>query len=263
MADRRKPPEDSGGGGSWMDTYGDLVTLLLTFFVLLFSFSSIDAKKWEEVVQSFTGREPMMVIQPLNPGTGDISLDLLELPTPQPDKTPNPDDPSLEGVGGLNELYRKVSEYITINELEGELTVEVVDEKRIVVRFADSALYDSGSADIKPDSFGTLQIVVEMINQYDDAIKEISIEGHTDTDPIHNARFTDNEDLSMQRAHSVWKYVQTNSNLDRSKVGGTGYGEYRPVAPNDTAENKARNRRVDFVIEGYMAMSENEDGTVG
>lgn len=246
--DRKRPePPQEEGAPAWMNTYGDMVTLVLTFFVLLFSFSTIDAKKWKAIVQSFRGTSdidgPTATLDP------DFDFDDVVFPE---DETPAPSiDPETDGAKMadlFNELYQKVKNHILINGLEYALYV-TKDDDLITIRVTDTALFDSGQENIRPEAIALLESIVTIFDEYDEAIKRIQIEGHTDNVPIHSARFKSNWDLSTSRAVSVVQYCIENSSLSPMKYTASGYGEYHPIADNDTEEGKAKNRRVDFVIQ--------------
>jgi chemotaxis protein MotB len=240
---RRKPAESQEEGApAWMNTYGDMVTLLLTFFVLLFSFSTVDASKWKAIVQSFTGKVEASAPQlSLNPNT-DMDELILALGTPAP--TPMGDT---EDEQRFDELYRKIKNHVQENGLDNALDVSK-ENGTIIIRVMDSALFDSGQDRIRQDALIMLDNIISIFDQYDDAIREIHVEGHTDNVPISSSRFKSNWDLSTSRAVSVIQYCIERSRLNPMKYAAAGYGEYHPVADNSTEEGKAKNRRVDFVL---------------
>lgn len=255
MRNRKKPePPEEEGSPAWMNTYGDMVTLLLTFFVLLFAFSTIDAQKWEEIVSSLSGT-PFVAIQALDPG--DVKADVQPLDETSwdlPEPTPAPT--TVEGMNveevkeRFDELYEKIKAHIEQKGLESKLNVEKLDNA-ILMRMNESALFNSGSDVIMPDAKEILPAICEIILQYDKLISRIRIEGHTDTVPIQNSKFKDNWELSQARAYSVLQYLLT-MNMDPVKMWPVGLGEYHPVDVNTTELGKARNRRVDFVIESIL-----------
>jgi len=264
MRDRKAPEEpQEEGSPAWMNTYGDMVTLLLTFFVLLFSFSTVDAVKWEEFVSAITGLH-VVAITELDPNRPDVSEEyrnrFIITPTqPQATPTPAPDD---EGIsGGLNaeeilerfsELYERINDYIKRNNLGYILNVEYIDDYTVLLRMADSAFFDSGSAVLDEDAKEVLAVVCGMIEEYTDLLRTIRIEGHTDNVPIRNAHYADNWELSMDRADTVRKFILDSSGIDPGLLVACYYGEYHPVASNDTEEGRTKNRRVDFVIESVL-----------
>ena len=261
MRGSKKPEEpQEEGSPAWMNTYGDMVTLLLTFFVLLFSFSTIDAEKWEEIVNSFTGIHVVAIteLDPNMPDSPDQS-DKFVITTPAPVASPSP-SPSAEesdmNVSELkdrfDELYQRIKNYIESNNLGYILNVEYIDENTILVRMSDSAFFDSGSARLDEDAKVVLDEVCGMMEEYTYLLQVIRIEGHTDNVPIRNTLYEDNWELSMDRADTVRKFILGVSEINPGLLVATYYGEYHPVASNDTEEGRAQNRRVDFVIESVL-----------
>ena len=109
--------------------------------------------------------------------------------------------------------------------------------------------FDSGSADIKPESFDILKAVAELLNRDEFAKRQIKVEGHTDADPIlRSAKFPSNWELSSARATNVLRYLVEIESMDGKRISSSAYSYYRPIRPNDTAENKTKNRRVDLII---------------
>ncbi len=253
---RPEPPQEEGAP-AWMNTYGDMVTLLLTFFVLLFSFSTIDAKKWKAIVQAFTGRTdydgPTATLDP----DFDPADVVFPIATPKPSITPDQAD-GANMEKRFNELYQKVRNHIIINGLDFALNV-TKDDDLIVIRITDTTLFDSGQENIRPEAIDLLDSIVALFEEYNDAIYRIQIEGHTDNVPIRSARFKSNWDLSTSRAVSVVQYCIENSSLSPMKYAASGYGEYHPIADNDTEEGKAKNRRVDFVIQSAQDFTAPDD----
>ncbi len=240
-----------------MNTYGDMVTLLLTFFVLLFSFSTIDAQKWEEIVSSLSGT-PFVAIKAIDPGDtrGDILKDeLSQIPQPTPMPTPAPAEEQILNVDELkekfDELYARIKEHIKENKLEFLLNVEK-EEDAILIRMSDSALFDSGKDILKSDAKMILREICSIIEEYTELIRKIRVEGHTDDRPIRTAKFPDNWELSASRALVVVRYILNIMNIEPAKMMSVGYGEYQPVDTNKTAAGRAKNRRVDFVLESIL-----------
>lgn len=240
---RRKPAESQEEGApAWMNTYGDMVTLLLTFFVLLFSFSTVDADKWKALVETFTGKVEISAPQlSLDPNTRMDEL-VLALGTPVPPPNENSQDKEK-----FDELYEKIKKHVQDKGLDYALDVSK-SNNTIIIRVKDSVLFDSGQDKIRQDALSMLDNIMAIFDQYDDAIREIHVEGHTDNVPISSSRFKSNWDLSTSRAVSVIQYCIAHSTLSPMKYAAAGYGEYHPIADNDTEEGKAKNRRVDFVL---------------
>lgn len=230
MARRRRPEESSGGSPGWLTTYSDLVTLLLCFFILLFSFSSVDAEKFRSIMASFQGGSGV-----LEGGTSlDIPINTIE------------DYVDIEA--DLKSLIENLDEYAETLGLGERLEIKP-EERGVVIRFMDNVLFDSGSAEIKPESLEILKSVAEMLNREEFSKRQIKVEGHTDSDPIlRSAKFPTNWELSSARATNVLRYLVEVENIEGNRISSSGYSYYRPILPNDTPENKAKNRRVDIVI---------------
>ena len=238
MARKRRQEEPSGGAPEWMTTYGDMVTLLLCFFVLLFSFSEVDARKFESMIASFQGSLGI-----LDSGTNIISGENITIVT-ENDLT----DEELAELEGFKELEDQLDEFLKDSGLDGDMLVSM-ERKGLVLRFQDSVLFDSGKADIKENAKEILISVVEFLEKPEFANKEIRIEGHTDTDPLRrNARYETNWELSTARSSNVVRFLIEDMNLNPIRFSAAGYGEHHPIASNDTQENKRKNRRVDIVI---------------
>jgi len=223
---RRKEPSSP----LWMTTYGDMVTLLLTFFVLLFSFTSMDQKKFDQVAGSLRGAlgimHDRMPFQTPVPGAGSSgNLDLLRR------------NHIYESVESLRD---KLSEY----SAEGRITVEGT-ESGILIRMGDHMLFDPGKAELKPQALDILKTVGENIR---DIASEVQVAGHTDKVPIHNDEFPSNWDLSAARALSVVHYLVDHVGVSPEILAAVGYGEYRPIASNKSEEGRQINRRVEFLV---------------
>lgn len=284
MAKREKKSDD-GGGYSYMDTYGDMVTLLLTFFVLLFAFSSVDDAKWNDLVQAFTGMPPRRVVTAIDlldtPNFSDVMP--LVIQKMKQDEKKNDEMVEVKNEDGtveqvpINDLIKgwlqldndtqkalASEEYIAItaqfNHLFDELTHYIETEGLENMLFAEKrvdsihiqvtagVLFDSGKAELLPDYLPMLDSLEAMMATSLDGLGSIEVEGHTDDVPIRNARFHNNRDLSSARANAVVDYLQDKGHIPPDMLLGLGYGEYHPIVPNDSEENKQMNRRVQFVL---------------
>lgn len=227
---RRRRKDEQNNTGNWLTTYSDMVTLLLTFFVLLFSFSEIDAQKFRSIMSSFQGGAGVL--------EGGTSLNLDE-------NLGSTEGLLEEDLEKLKDILEEYAESIGL----GEEIILSVEERGLVVRFMDNVLFDSGKADLKPESKEILKSVAEILNREEFKDKLIKVEGHTDTDPIlYSKRYPTNWELSVIRATNVLRYLVEEENIEGNRISSSGYSYYRPIAPNDTRENKAKNRRVDIVI---------------
>lgn len=281
---RREKKGDDGGGYNYMDTYGDLVTLLLTFFVLLFAFSSVDDAKWNTLVEAFTGMPPKRVITAIElldqpDFTEYVPLivsqlsnnkeDMVEVKTPDgetvlihvsdiPDRVVAMDPETAEIVGSaeyveierqFRKLYDDLLDYIETEGMQDFLYVDR-DADSIYIRMKAGVLFESGSDKLLPDYQPMLDRLEVMLADTLTSIGSIRIEGHTDNVPISrsNPRFADNRDLSSARANSVVRYIEDKGNVPREMLEGVGLGEYHPIAPNTSEENRQQNRRVQFIL---------------
>ena len=252
-SDRRKSSGggDEGGGANWMDTYGDLVTLLLTFFVLLFSFSNIDAAKWEALVGSFTGMS-VIGVDPISP---EIAF---EAPIPviaprsaaaDADSAEDGETPDFgEYETNLEDIYYIFSNYLHRTGIEANIEV-YPDEYILRLIFGDQVFFETASAVVRDEAFPTIDAVIEMFLEIDDLYDTLIVEGHTDDRPINTTMYPSNWHVSVYRAVNVVSYIRDDGRVDTSRITAVGYGEERPVAPNDSPENMALNRRVEFVVQ--------------
>lgn len=237
MSRRKK----GGGGedcGSWMDTYGDMVTLLLCFFVMLYSMSSLDQQKWEVFVKS------------IFPNSGDteqiaINQDISEA---EYDVSGNMEfDESISDPDNPEELYIALMEALSSAGVEG-VSISREDGYTFLV-FENQAFFDGDKSDLTGEAVAILDILCDVIQQYEGSIAQINIMGHTAqarADRANNAR-TDRV-LSAMRSAEVAAYIQNKGVIDPSKLVGLSYGQYRSVSANDTSEGRAKNRRVEFLI---------------
>ncbi len=152
----------------------------------------------------------------------------------------------------FDELYEKIKDHIAEHGLSYILNVEYVDGFTIQLRMLDSAFFASGGANIGNDAKAALDGVCSIVVEYTDLIKRIRIEGNADSVPIRRAGYRDNWELSMDRADSVRRYILSVTDINPSLLVACYYGEYNPIASNDTEEGRAQNRQVDFVIESKL-----------
>ena len=232
---RKRRQEESGGGEAWLATYADLVTLLLCFFVLLFAMSTVDAQKFKAFVSSFQGGAGVM------PG-GD-SID--NMPTLSGDSEEEKD----QEMEDLTAIKLLIDEYSEEQGIQAEIKT-VIGERGLLIRSLDNVFFDSGKAEIKPEAKSMLDFIAEIIKKEEFQGRQIRIEGHTDSDPIISIsnRYPTNWELSAIRSTNVLRYLVEYQNIEGNRVSSSGYGSERPLVTNDTAENKAINRRVDIII---------------
>ncbi len=259
----KRAKKDTGGGSNWMDTYGDLVTLLMCFFVLLYAFSSVDQAKWNALVETFTGSPPSTVISPIDPSDNVEGLEADEIIEPiredeeieemQEEQSDKPNHPTLseEEQEAIEEeftdLYEQLQAYIEREELTGGIQV-ARDENFIYLTLLDGALFDSGRANITEEGRSRLDNMGTVIFEHESSIQQIWIVGHTDSNPISTSQFPDNKHLSSARALAVADYMVYETGVDYNLVYLMGSGELDPIATNETEEGRQQNRRVEFTL---------------
>jgi chemotaxis protein MotB len=249
----KKPEECKSGAPEWMVTYGDLVTLLMCFFVLLFAFSEIDAQKFEAVMQSFQGSAGV-----LESGKSLSEDQLVFDASPENDTTPETTDSEpLEVVeemlqtaisDALNEAKDELEKEFQGKEFEADIEIEIVENK-LIIRLKNNVLFDSARADIKEEALPILAIIGEVLNGELFTESEIKIEGHTDNVPINTVQFPSNWQLSAGRATSVLNYFVAQLDFKQERLSIAGHAEFRPIDTNETPEGRANNRRVEIIIE--------------
>lgn len=254
MARRKAPRQVKQGGDEWLTTYGDLVTLLLTFFVLLFSFSTIDAQKWQSLVSSFAGGSGILEggrdLGNSNDFGDNSSIDdFLELLPGGTDSYKELGDDDIEN-GASDEfvkLYRAIEGFLGKKGIPAEVKISDAHTE-ILLRFKDSILFDPGKANIKNEAKEVLDGISQVLEEFDDNISRIRIDGHADTKPVNPKRYPTNWELSTDRAVNVVRYFNEQRGIEASKLSAAGYGEYHPIYDNSTKEGMARNRRVEIFI---------------
>lgn len=245
----RKKTEDAPPPGSpaWMTTYGDMVTLVLTFFVLLYSFSSMDSGKWQELVGALSGTMGVLDGSPVS------IIDESSL-SPNTDVSPPSDieedeltEEELRNNELFDELYGQISDAVEEQGMGGQLELSRTDAE-IIIRFSDNALFDSGKADLREETLPMFDSLAGILSSSYDSFDMLRVEGHTDNLPINTPEFPNNRWLSLTRAYNVASYLLDELEFDPVKLSYMGYGEHRPIADNETDEGRAQNRRVELIV---------------
>ncbi|MDH5300176.1 MAG: OmpA family protein [Gammaproteobacteria bacterium] len=217
---RRERMENKDEGEDWLLTYSDTVTLIMTFFVLMLSVSTIDQAKFDAVTEA--------VKEHGLSGNGKY-------------------------VSPFEVLKEKMDQVTTNYHLQKDMTV-VREPKGLTIELSSSALYEVGSADIQEEAKNALNAVAEAIKNFEYPRYRIEVEGHTDDVAISTQRYPSNWELSVHRATNVVRYL-TQEGVPQSKMKATGYADTRPKVPNlddngePIAENRAINRRIVIHVE--------------
>lgn len=235
---------------TWLIPYADLLTLLLALFIVLFSMRSEDVEKTNAMFDSLNNALNNFVIFE---GSGSE-----EKPSPQSNQQKSSDGEEKNNKNSnipagvsvndkdeqkLQDLMTELQNHIDQNNLNAEVTLYDITEG-IQITLKDRIVFDSGSDNIKVNFIPSLDEITRIIKRLDNPI---IIEGHTDNKPIHTSRFTSNWELSGARAAAVLHYFQNNG-ISPNRLSFTGYGEFKPIAPNDTPENRELNRRVNIIV---------------
>ena len=266
MSKRRKRGAESGGGApEWMTTFSDLMTLLLTFFILLYSFSSVSNDKFMKAAgslsDSFVGSGQKSILtggqwvpeENENAATDDpAALSKMEAAAIQSAKAETAQAELLTSDGQtmiavdpeVVKMYQEVIDFVEKNGLSEEISLSM-DADGVYMNVKAAILFTPGSAVITESGTAALQKVAELIGNFEN---KIMIEGHTDNVPHHDQKFESNWELSAGRAIAVLRHLVEQRNIDPSRLSAVGYGEYNPLVPNDTAEQRAANRRVNIVL---------------
>ncbi|KYG26682.1 flagellar motor protein MotS [Alkalihalobacillus trypoxylicola] len=236
MLKRRRQQVDKGAP-KWMVTFSDLMTLILVFFILLFSMSVVDAQKFNALVESFNQRQVF-----------DFMPSLIENENPADDAENNQSDYDETSADGdtmeMDELLREVQEFIERNQLN-EFISATRDDRGVVLVLQERMTFESGEAELLQEAEPFLEKVGTLIEAIPNLVK---VEGHTDNRPISTVRYPSNWELSGARASSVIRYLIEQFDVDPQRFMATGFGDTRPVVPNDSNENMQLNRRVVIVI---------------
>lgn len=239
MARKKSAPQDELRGDEWLATYSDTVTLLLTFFVLLYSMATLDVQKMQKISEAF------QVVMSGETGDTILEYDLYNGQVPLIGGE-SPIEETVDETDVEQSMYFQVKKYVEEHDL-----AEVVDiinsERGIVIQLRDNILFETSSSALRSDSKAVLDKISDLIGTLPN---NIIIEGHTDNRPINTSKFPTNWELSVDRAVNVVRYFVETKGLEASRFSAAGYGQFQPIAPNNSAENMAKNRRVNILIMG-------------
>jgi len=225
---KRHHGEEPENQDRWLLTYADLITLLLGLFVILYAMSQVDKTKYQDFVSALTQQFGSKMVLAGHKGI-----------TFQPAPRKGRAQANKKGADESNKLAALLKQEITA----GEVVIKATSEG-ISINLLDYLLFETGKANIRPEALVTLNKISAFL---DSIPNKIRVEGHTDNVPINTPQFPSNWHLSIARSMNTGYYViQRGISPERLSI--SGYSEYRPVAPNDTPENRSKNRRVEIVI---------------
>ncbi|HIS78136.1 OmpA/MotB family protein [Anaeromassilibacillus sp. An200] len=251
----KRSNKSGSGGANWMDTYGDMVTLMLCFFVMLYSMSTMDQQKWEQLVEALNPssvEDIQNVVQnlPANPSQGD------------------PSDTASAVIGqltqedveqDLEELYQAILQYVQQSGIGSKVTVGK-GNGYVFISFDDTVFFNGDSYQLLDAGKETLDQVGESIREVSASVDEIRVLGHTaQANPSSPNDPTFDRFLASNRATVVTVYLQEKGIVAPSRIVSVGYGQWRPVAQNDTTEGRAENRRVELIVTGLDLEDGNGD----
>ena len=252
---RKKKHEKEPNHERWLVSYADFITLLFAVFVTLYAMSQSDKKKVEQVMQSI--RESFGYSK-TTAGTKPSVIDSTEfniIPALKSEagrkviRQKGVTDLSRGRSRALEKDFQQIKAtmeaYLIKNAVQDKVSVDIT-RRGLVVSLKEAGFFDSGSAVVRPSAYPLLAKIAESLNNYTNPIR---VEGHTDTIPIGSALFRSNWELSTARATNILHYMIDHYRYEPDKMSATGYGEYRPVAENDSTEGRGKNRRVDIILQ--------------
>ena len=264
MADECPPCEE--GLPPWLATFADLMSLLMCFFVLLLSFAEMDAIRFKKMAESMKDAFGVQKQIPANEIVKGTSVIMQEYSPGKPQPTPVPEiqqittEEEKQNVELNEEVMDAVQQELEqqaqekAEELHGKLEEEIddgmveieTDQTRIIVRIREQGSFSSGSAQLNAGFFEVMDKISGVVANMQG---KIVVAGHTDNIPISTQRFRSNWELSSARAVTVVHALLSHPEVDMERVKIEGYADTRPLEPNDTPDNRARNRRVELIIE--------------
>ena len=236
MAKQQKCPDCPAGLPGWLATFADLMSLLLTFFVLLLSFSTMNPADFESAMGSLQGALGVMDGEPIlsNPIKLNIPVSRGEIREARP---------------AIKDAIAEIEKEVEAEDQQEN--VEIIEgEEGLIIRINDKAIFSSGKADVKEEVLPLLTRIGAVLNRFPN---QIELEGHTDDIPITNDEFSNNHWLSNARALGVLDVLANEVGIERKRMSAVGHGEFKPLVENDSAENREKNRRVEIKVRHLQA----------
>ena len=254
--------ETPAGAPAWMATFSDLMNLLLCFFVLLFSMSTVDAEKFEMVIASLQSSFSILPSGGASIGDGEMvssgvsQLQMYDIYYNQMANTQTTDDTSEssdvaeeykeEALAESEQMAEQVQDLVAQYGIQDQVEIDF-NAEYVLLNLNGAVLFDSGKSEIKSEAYPLMDKIGKILQSYQQNM--IEIEGHTDNIPFtHSSKYENNDVLSMYRALYVADYMRNITTIDPSHIKSSGRGEYVPIADNSTPEGRARNRRVEIKI---------------
>lgn len=244
---RKRRKQQDKGAPKWMVTFSDMMTLILVFFILLFSMSQINVKKFEAIADSFRSRaifdfQPSMkdFENPAEQTSSTTKDDDREDPPAKDQEDPVEDQDN----DSLDKLVEDVQSFLEDRNIAEDITADRT-ERGVVLTLQEQVLFETGNAEIIQAGRPFLDKVSQLLDRIPNYVK---VEGHTDDRPISTFRYPSNWELSAARASSVIRYLTNDTELNSVRFTAVGYGDTRPIVENNSPENWNKNRRVEIVI---------------
>ena len=248
---KKNRPTDSGG--NWMDTYGDMVTLLLTFFIMLYSMSNLDAQKWTIFVKSIPSIQ--------NQGSENITINSQMSDTPEVDSKGQEIGQEALQTEDVNKLYLTIAE--SLNQADVKDATVIRGDDYTYVSFANSVFFGANSSVLTLEGQKVLYSFAKAIAPAAGGIEQVNIMSHTakvtDNSQINPQTIRKDRILSAMRSAEVCIYLQHQNVIKPEKLVDISYGEYRPIADNSTEEGRIKNRRIEFLLLDNGAKERNLD----
>jgi chemotaxis protein MotB len=267
LSRKKSNHEEEGNSERWLVSYADFITLLFAFFTTLYAISTVDAAKYGRMVMSTKAAFDNGIFNQqgsrtltLNPGDGGKDSSGGIFSNPARKGSSDPKDKTLkdletlkhasskrsvvDGEIAMGRLKRGVETLLAKDVLKGRVRTRL-DSRGLIVSLGENGVFDSGSDQIRPEGKALLDTLATSLVSLGNYVR---IEGHTDNVPIRTTRFPSNWELSTARATAVVSRLVADFGMRPELISAAGYAEFRPCAPNDTEDGRARNRRVDIIV---------------
>jgi chemotaxis protein MotB len=236
---RRKCDEEGHGNGErWLLTYSDMITLLMVFFVVMYSMANTDLKKFAQVAESM--KVAFHVIG-IGAGNGNLIGKGNDSGSPV---TP----PIFQGLPPMQRDFiaatSELTAFATEAGVQGDISVNM-NLEGIIISLSDALVFEPGSAELRPESTEMLHRVAEILAATDNSVR---VEGHTDNVPTNHPLYPTNWELSVARAVTIVRHLVEEEGIAPDRLSAAGYAEFKPIAPNDSRAERTLNRRADIVI---------------